>query len=256
MHLLRLDSDGQPRLTLCSELQAPKYAVLSHTWEEPSGEVTFKDMSEHSGNSKPGYRKIEFCGTQARTDGLEYFWVDTCCIDRGSSEEVSKAINSMFQWYRNAEKCYVYLADVSTSSGADREVWEEAFRKSRWFYRGWTLQELLAPQVVEFFSREGQKLGDKESLLNLLHEVTEIPSLALQGLGLKRYSVEQRFQWAAKRHTMEPEDKAYSLLGIFEVSIPLIYGEGEKHAWDRLQNAIEEQTERERRGKLTTSSPY
>lgn len=250
MHLLSFDTNGQPRLTPYSELKAPQYAVLSHTWEAPSSELTYKEILENSGREKGGYHKVEFCRLQAQTDGLNYFWIDTCCIDKSSSAELSKAINSMFRWYRNAEKCYVYLTDVSTTSGADRNSWESAFRKSRWFSRGWTLQELLAPRVVEFFSREGQKLGDKGTLVKLLHEVTDIPSLVLQGIDFRQLSVEERFRWAAKRHTTEPEDRAYSLLGIFDVFIPPMYGEGEKHARRRLQDAIEERSKSVEQGKL------
>lgn len=250
MHLLSFDSNGRPCLTPSSELEAPQYAVLSHTWEAPKDEMTFKDILENSGREKRGYRKVEFCGNQARTDGLKYFWIDTCCIDKSSSAELSKAINSMFKWYRNAKKCYIYLTDVSMTSDADRDSWEPAFLKSRWFARGWTLQELLAPRVVEFFSREGQKLGDKKTLLKLLHEATDIPLLVLQGIDFRQYPVEEKFRWAAKRNTTEPEDKAYSLLGIFEVFIPPIYGEGEKHARRRLQEAIEEAAENAERGEL------
>jgi hypothetical protein len=242
MYLLSIDSDGQPFLTPSRELGDQDYAVLSHTWEANQKEVTFKDILEKSGPKKTGYRKIEFSWRQANLDGLQYFWIDSCCIDRSSSAELSKAINSMFRWYRNAKKCYVYLTDVSTAEGAERNTWEMAFRHSRWFNRGWTLQELLAPRVVEFFSREGQRLGDKETLATLLHEVTKIPILALQGINLNRYDAEEKLRWAAKRETTEPEDKAYSLLGLFNVFIAPLYGEGQKHALHRLKEAIEQGT--------------
>jgi len=250
MHLLSFDSNGQPCLTPFSEHEAPQYAVLSHTWQAPKHEITFKEISENSGKEKAGYRKVEFCRNQAQIDGLNYFWIDTCCIDKSSSAELSKAINSMFKWYRNAKKCYVYLTDVSTTSGADCDSWEPAFLKSRWFSRSWTLQELLAPRVVEFFSREGQKLGDKKILQKLLHEATDIPLLVLQGINFREYPVEEKFRWAARRYTTEPEDRAYSLLGIFELFIPPIYGEGEKHARCRLQEAIEEAAEHAERGEI------
>lgn len=95
-----------------------------------------------------GYRKIRFCAEQAWRDGLSHSWVDTCCIDKSSSAELSEAINSMFRSYRDATKCYVYLADVPTLP--TEPPWESAFRDSRWFTRGWTLQELIAPRTIEF----------------------------------------------------------------------------------------------------------
>src|SRR5205807_1598031 len=135
----------------------PPYAILSHTWNEGQ-EVTFQDLMDGTGESKIGYDKIQFCAQQAERDGLRYFWVDTCCIDKSNYTELRKALNSIFRWYQNAVKCYVYLSDVSTAKRKANEVsgftWEPSFRVSRWFTRGWTLQELLAPSSVEFFSRE------------------------------------------------------------------------------------------------------
>ncbi|KAH8742535.1 heterokaryon incompatibility protein-domain-containing protein [Diaporthe sp. PMI_573] len=119
------------------------YAILSHTWGDDDEEVTFKDFTDGSGNTKAGYRKICFCGEQAARDGLRHFWVDTCCIDKSNSTELQEAINSMFRWYWDAAKCYVYLSDVSTNVHNQVELslqlWESDFRKSRWFTRGWTL---------------------------------------------------------------------------------------------------------------------
>ena len=206
-------------------------------------EVTFKDLVDGTSKGKIGYNKIQFCGEQAKTDGLQYFWVDTCCIDKSSSAELTEAINSMFHWYRNAAKCYVYLSDVSTTKRkASNEffelTWESAFQASRWFTRGWTLQELLAPGTVEFFSREGKLLGDKSTLERQVHKITGIPILALQGTPLSQFGVEERLSWAENRKTKRKEDKAYSLLGIFNVYMPYIYGEGSKHAFDRLLNEI------------------
>lgn len=240
MHLLSLDSNGKPYLTAFPELEVPAYVILSHRWATSNEEVTFKDIMENSGSEKAGYHKIDFCGQQAKVDGLSYFWIDSCCIDKSSATELSKAINSMFRWYRNAKKCYVYLTDVSMTASAERKSWEPAFRKSQWFTRGWTLQELLAPRAIEFFSREGKILGDKKTLGGLLRTVTEIPFHALQGVPLSQFPVEEKFRWAAKRQTTEVEDKAYSLLGIFDVAIVPIYGEGERNAIFRLKKAIED----------------
>ena len=128
----------------------PLYAILSHTAD--TEEVTLKDMIDGSGISKPGYDKIRFCGEQARRDDLEYFWVDTCCIDKSNSAELQEAINSMFCWYRNAAKCYVYLSDVSRpalgTDGKPSQPWESSFQKSRWFNRDepFSLQELPLPR--------------------------------------------------------------------------------------------------------------
>ena len=232
MRLLELKTNGEFSLTKYLINNIPPYAILSHTWGDDDEEVTFKDLVEGTGKSKAGYRKIQFCGEQAASDGLQYFWVDTCCIDKSNSAELSEAINSMFRWYRDAAKCYVYLSDVSINDYDQNDQfsqsWESAFRESRWFTRGWTLQELIAPASVEFFSREGKRLGDKKSLERQIHEITGIAVQALQGSPLSDFSVAERMSWAEKRETKRKEDKAYSLLGIFDIHMPLIYGEGRK----------------------------
>jgi hypothetical protein len=169
--------------------------------------------------------------------------VDTCCIDKSSSAELSEAINSMFRWYQNADKCYVYLADVSTSGdGTNLQLspttWEAAFRGSRWFTRGWTLQELIAPVSVEFFSREGERLGSKKSLEEKIREITGIAIEALRGAPLAEFTIEQRLAWAKHRETKRQEDKAYSLLGVFNIDMSLRYGEGGDKAIERLRKKI------------------
>jgi hypothetical protein len=133
---------------------------------------------------KVGYKKIRFCGEQARRDGLQYFWVDTCCINKANHAELSQAINSMFHWYRNASQCYVYLSDIpsppfGTNDEFNPQSWDSDFWKSKWFTQGWTLQELLALSSVEFFSQERERLGDKCSLKQQIHEITGIPVSAL-----------------------------------------------------------------------------
>jgi hypothetical protein len=234
MHLLKLD-DGKPVLTRFLAGNIPSYAILSHTWEADDQEVTFKDLTNGVRLNKLGYGKIRFCGEQARKDGLQYFWVDSCCIDKSSSAELQEAINSMFRWYRNAVKCYAYLADVPSI-----DIGQQAFSRSRWFTRGWTLQELLAPRELEFFSQEGLKLGNKQSLELQIHETTGIPVQALRDIGgsVSQFSVEERMSWAAKRSTTVEEDQAYCLLGIFDTYLPLIYGEGKEHAFRRLRREI------------------
>ena len=231
----------------------PRYAILSHTWGPDTEEVTFKDLIDGTGKHKNGYDKIRFCGKQAKSDGLQYFWVDTCCINKSNNTELSEAINSMFRWYQNAVKCYVYLSDVSTAKrkASDRVsefTWESAFRANRWFTRGWTLQELLGPSSVEFFSREGKRLGDKRTLERQIHEITGIAVPALQGTPLSQFGVDERFSWAENRQTTRKEDKAYLLLGIFDVYMPLIYGEGSDNAFTRLREEIDKPS----KGKHTT----
>jgi len=239
MRLLHYSSAGQ--LSLTKDLigdHIPEYAILSHTWGADTEEVTFGDLMDGTGKNKTGYDKIRFCGEQARRDGLEYFWVDTCCIDKTSSAELAEAINSMFQWYSRAVKCYACLSDVSVSDHDERQLtWESDFRNSRWFTRGWTLQELIAPASVEFFSSSGKRLGDRKSLVQEIHEITGIASAALKEVSLKMFSVDERFSWAAKRQTTRKEDKAYCLLGIFNVYLPPIYGEGD-NAFNRLKAEI------------------
>jgi hypothetical protein len=163
MRLLECNSHGTFSLTEFVGIDIPRYAILSHTWGADGDEVTFKDLAEGTGSIKAGYNKIRFCGEQAKNDGIRYFWVDTCCIDKSSSAELSEAINSMFHWYRNAAKCYVFLTDISKHSD-DQNDTDQQLRKCRWFTRGWTLQELVASASVEFFSLECERLGDKKIL--------------------------------------------------------------------------------------------
>ncbi|RDL34650.1 uncharacterized protein BP5553_07778 [Venustampulla echinocandica] len=257
MRLLYYDNDGKLSLAEFFESNIPKYAILSHRWG--AEEVIFKDLMDSTSQKKAGYSKIDFCGEQARRDGLQYFWVDTCCIDKSNSTELAEAINSMFRWYQDATKCYVYLPDVSRSrsDSADgfNEPWELTFRRSEWFTRGWTLQELIAPASVEFFSKEGELLGNKISLEGYICEATEIPVKALRGSPLRDFSFAERMSWAANRETFRQEDKAYSLLGIFGVSMPLIYGEGKDEAFDRLEEELHKRERKRNRGNLSTLSP-
>jgi tetratricopeptide (TPR) repeat protein len=233
MRLLHTQEDGKFSLAEYLGEQIPPYAILSHTWGEDHEEVSFKDLIESKGTEKTGYKKLQFCGTQAARDSLEFFWIDTCCIDKSSSAELTEAINSMFRWYSDAAKCYVYLPDVSTSS-------VQSLHTSRWFTRGWTLQELIAPATVEFFSAEGNLLGDKVSMMDQICNITRIPAAALQGdLDLDTFTVDERLSWAENRGTKRSEDAAYSLLGLFGVHIPLIYGEGRVNAFLRFRREID-----------------
>ncbi|KAI0449389.1 heterokaryon incompatibility protein-domain-containing protein [Xylaria acuta] len=230
----------------------PKYAILSHTWGED--EVTLQDMqsSLDLARKKRGFWKIERCCEIARRQGIHYAWVDTCCIDKTNNAELSEAINSMYRWYQDAEVCYAYLSDVwssdvpspITSFGGDDDVdfvHPSPFYQSRWFSRGWTLQELVAPKSVEFYTNHWHLIGTRKTLQSQIAYITRIRSEVLyagfSSARLSGYSVAERMSWAATRTTTRIEDRAYSLLGIFNVNIPLIYGEGSK-AFHRLQEEI------------------
>lgn len=218
------------------ENQIPRYAILSHTWGKE--EVTYEDITTPGAERKAGYQKIKGCGERAMEDGWDYFWVDTCCIDKRSSAELSEAINSMFRWYKNAKICYVYLSDVSVAS-PPHVVYPtvSTLEDSRWFRRGWTLQELIAPSRIEFFDKDWQEIGTKETLIGYLKKITTIDMEALVGADLSTFSVARRMSWAAKRKTTRTEDIAYSLMGIFNINMPLLYGEGGK-SFTRLQEEI------------------
>ena len=236
---------------------APPYAILSHTWG--SDEVSFVEMHKmkhrEAARRKEGYSKIEGCCAQAKEDGYAWAWVDSCCIDKRSSAELSEALNSMFRWYKSAAMCYVYLSDVSRGEDV-----LEAIRNSRWFTRGWTLQELLASRNIIFFAKDWSNLGymgsfselnlHRESsgasdvspctdLTTLVSQVTRIPKDYLsREKKLEQACIAQRMCWASHRQTTRPEDRAYSLMGIFDINMPIMYGEGLEKAFFRLQREI------------------
>ena len=244
MRLLKYGEKEDLSIAEFNEDTKPPYAILSHRWGTEADEVTFEDVVGNTAKNKPGYAKIRLCGEQAQRDGLQHFWVDTCCINKANKAELSLAIQSMFRWYRDAARCYAYLSDVCLSSSeADKTskapAWETDFRRSEWFVRGWTLQELLAPSSVDFFTRGWEKLGDRRSLGHQVHEVTGIPHLALHGAALSQFSINERLRWGEYRHTTLPEDKAYSLLGIVDVDLAPCYGEGLDGAFRRLHDEID-----------------
>ncbi|SPO03262.1 uncharacterized protein DNG_05944 [Cephalotrichum gorgonifer] len=230
----------------------PPYAILSHTWGEE--EVTFQDMERGlvSASARKGFAKIRGCCDQAVRDGYAWAWVDTCCIDKTSSSELSEAINSMYQWYKASAVCYVYMEDVEATSAATpvpgsslhlhgdahaRRSNAYGFSRSRWFRRGWTLQELISPPYLEFYDMHWSELGTKSSLLQELRRITGIRTGILMGDPMTSCCMAERMSWAANRETTNVEDRAYSLLGIFDVNMPLLYGEGER-AFIRLQEEI------------------
>ncbi|KAM7210421.1 het-domain protein [Rhypophila decipiens] len=206
--LLYHDDAGKIRLTqdLLNE-DMPPYAILSHTW---------------------GHEEVVFA--ELRDDGLRYFWVDTCCIDKSKNTDLQEAIT-------------VY---VSTRTPDDQPSWIPTFRRSRWFTRGWMLrEELIAPKSVELFSRESVRLGDRNTLEKHIHDRTGIPLETLRGGSLSDVSVSDRTAWIEKRNTIRAEDKAYSLLGIFSIYMQIIYGEGEKSAFQRLREEIRKSSKSE-----------
>lgn len=243
MRLLQLQPDNGFITVDFKGRSVPGYAILSHTWGKVDDEVSLKDFSEGTARSKAGYEKLAFCGKQAAKHGLQYFWIDTCCIDSTSSEEVTEAVNSMFQWFRQATICFAYLTDVSVDGDTVDEsilqhAWKSKIPQSKWFTRGWTLLELLAPSKVTFFSREGTAIGEKHLLQQDIHTITGIPLEALAGKPLSTFNVDEKMSWTRKRQTTRDEDMAYCLLGIFDVHMPLAYGEGKEQALKRLHESI------------------
>jgi hypothetical protein len=231
---MRLLNTSNFQLEEFPENQTPAYAILSHTWGKE--EVLFADMQRGNTEGMAGYDKIRYSCAQAAADGLQYVWVDTCCIDRSSSAELSEAINSMYPWYQKAYRCYAYLADVH--GDVDPQDKNSAFAKSRWFTRGWTLQELIAPSDLVLYSTDWVEIGSKTVLCNTLSEITGIDVDILEGFkDLKSESVAKRMSWASARVTTRAEDMAYCLMGLFNVNMPMLYGEGNK-AFIRLQEKI------------------
>ncbi|RMJ11531.1 hypothetical protein CDV36_008820 [Fusarium kuroshium] len=239
---MRLINTTTHRLENFDGKQIPKYAILSHTWCEGQ-EVTLKEFQTQEARGKWGWVKIRKAAELALHDELEYLWVDTCCIDKASSAELSEAINSMMRWYQNSEVCYTYLVDVPSGLGRGQEA---AFRRSRWFTRGWTLQELLAPSKLIFLFADWKVFETRDALAGLVSSITGVEERFLhtaeawgdsERARLDSASIAQRMSWASRRETTRIEDTAYCLLGIFGINMPLLYGEGPK-AFIRLQEQI------------------
>ena len=204
--------------------------------------MTYLDMlhSLSESRNKLGFRKIQMCANQALSDGFVLCWIDTCCIDKSSSSELSEAINSMFRWYKNATVCYAYLSDIPRFPKDYRDQsghWSRVVSKSRWFTRGWTLQELIAPQQMNFYNKEWELLGTKKALVKELKAITNISTVVLLSADVFDANVCEIMNWAADRSTTRIEDMAYCLLGLFNINMPLLYGEGER-AFVRLQEEI------------------
>ncbi|KAL8788186.1 MAG: hypothetical protein Q9213_001825 [Squamulea squamosa] len=254
--------------------QLPPYAILSHRWGEQ--EISYKEMRKIQKNSLdvsaeeqdeaapglgPGMAKIkDFC-RKASENGFDWGWIDTCCIDKRSSAELSESINAMYKWYARSAECYVHLSDFALSVqerqfrlqyGKDAwfsYIWPTVstkFRESSWFTRGWTLQELLAPSNIAVFDANWYRIGSLDDLLEDVIRITGIPKDVLsfdrQLIQLRPIhrakSVARLMSWASRRQTSREEDIAYCLLGLFNVNMPLLYGEGAENAFYRLQIEI------------------
>ncbi|KAL3426462.1 het domain protein [Phlyctema vagabunda] len=244
MHLLSWEvlegHEDNLKIRLERDALVTNYAILSHVWGSPKDEVSFEDMLAGTGESKKGYAKLVGCCKQAQKDGLAYIWVNTCCINKASSAELSEAIVSMFQYYEQSEVCYAYLEDVLVNCDTGSDLDSSSFSDSAWFTRAWTLQELVAPQHVKFFDRSWAPIGHKvdEHVRTIIERVTRIDSTVLTyPFSMRVVSVAKKMSWAAERRATRTEDKAYSLMGIFGVYMPPLYGEG-NHAFIRLQEAI------------------
>ncbi|KAK4125182.1 HET-domain-containing protein [Parathielavia appendiculata] len=212
----------------------PPYAILSHTWG--GDEISFAKIVNPANDltGRQGYDKIGSACLQAQSQhqALNHIWIDTCCIDKSSSAELTEAINSMYTWYARSEVCYAYLSDLEATAPLDQ------LGACRWFTRGWTLQELIAPECIIFFDAQWNRRGTKEDLAERLSHITGIDrDILLHRRRLSSVSVAQKMSWAAGRQTTRVEDSAYCLLGIFGVHHPFIYGEG-KRAFRRLQDTI------------------
>jgi hypothetical protein len=251
--------------------EIPRYAILSHRWgpDEVSYQSLQSAIREVEAGGEPklsggGFLKIQNCRQQAGMGQYEWVWIDTCCIQKESSAELSEAINSMYRWYCNAKTCYVYLADVQEISAPpfrDGELQDEGlmlkiareraledFKKSEWFSRGWTLQELLAPVSTVFYDASWKLFNTRDNLAEVIHAITGIDPDLLRGGGrlvrIALTSAARKMSWLASRTTSRVEDMAYCMLGLFDVNMPLLYGEGSK-AFLRLQLEIINKTDDE-----------
>jgi hypothetical protein len=230
MRLLSTDLSDGLQLADFPPSDIPPYAILSHTWEQD--EVLYGDVISGTAAIRTGYAKLRDACRRALADDFAYIWIDTCCIDKSSSAELSEAINSMFAWYRDSDVCYAFLSDFAPRQES------VSLADCRWFTRGWTLQELIAPQTVLFYDAAWNKVGDKVLLAQEISSITRIDEDVLTGAtSIDTSSVANRMGWAARRRTTRPEDIAYCLMGLFSVNMPLLYGEGIK-AFARLQEEI------------------
>ncbi|KAI1754868.1 heterokaryon incompatibility protein-domain-containing protein [Xylaria castorea] len=277
---MRLLETKQYKLTEMNDIPRPfpQYAILSHTWISPKDEITYQDFKHRKGDiendifKQKGWAKLKSYCNRAAKDGWEWAWMDTCCIDKTNPADTQEAITAMFRWYQNAGICYAYLEDVDTSkvldcpdlvngtfpmnSDLDDVASEDnvadptslshmalkAFlRKAKWFTRGWTLQELLAPPYLIFVDRAWRRIGTRENWADEIKAASRIEARYLTSFNPTDFtscSIAIRLSWASYRETTVEEDETYSLLGLFGISLPLIYGEGRLRAFNRLQREL------------------
>ncbi|KAF5357389.1 hypothetical protein D9758_005888 [Tetrapyrgos nigripes] len=245
-------SSAFPKLVSFRPNEIPPYAILSHTWEHDEIEFphiqnlktgepdasTRKDLAELQRRAPASYSKIMGACRLARKDGFDYIWIDSCCINKDSSAELSEALNSMYQHYKRAIVCYVYLSDVRDVAAQNPRLAESDFRQCKWFTRGWTLQELLASSELSFYAKDWTMIGTKRGLHDAITATTGIPTAVLLKGDTRSISIAQKMSWAARRETTRVEDQAYCLMGIFGVNMSPIYGEGLENAFLRLQLEI------------------
>jgi hypothetical protein len=250
MRLLNVDT--LELRTFYNASKRPAYAILSHTWGDE--EVSFEDIKKFDNVRRhPGFSKVESCCRIASSRRIEWIWIDTCCIDKSSSAELSEAINSMYKWYSEATECYAHLADVKYKCKPSRErpFDDHSFARSRWFTRGWTLQELIAPSSLWFYSSDWKFLSSRSTLFIELSRITSVPEYVFNAKGRRartnvvqpQYSIAQKMSWASSRETEREEDMAYCLMGLFDVNMPLLYGEGSERAFLQLQEEILKRSE-------------
>lgn len=226
---------GPPRFAEFFESRIPEYIILSHRWGDQ--EVSYQDVADEKAfwlnrvYNKEGYAKIQHTARRALEYNIEWIWCDTCCIDKKSSAELTESINSMYEWYRKSKYCFTYLNDWPDPRLA-------AFTESVWFTRCWTLQELIAPSKLAFFDKSWAFMDYKVNLADQISARTGIDKRVFLGaMPLDHFSIAQRMSWSAGRVATKTEDEAYCLLGIFDVNMPMLYGEGKK-AFVRLQEEI------------------
>ncbi|KAF9472274.1 hypothetical protein BDN70DRAFT_818885, partial [Pholiota conissans] len=219
-------------------IDVTRYAILSHTWiRSESGEITYDNWQKGTFDlTHPGFEKlVYFCRAALENHGLSLGWMDTVCIDKSSSSELDESIRSMYKWYHNSSICITYLAESSSVTDIANDSW---------FTRGWTLQELLAPHTLKFYDRNWNQLtsasNDKrhEGVLEQIKFATSITEKELTAKDMSSHLISRRMQWAAKRCVTRDEDIAYSLMGIFEISMSIAYGEGAEIAFSRLVKEI------------------
>ncbi|KAI1205007.1 heterokaryon incompatibility protein-domain-containing protein [Annulohypoxylon truncatum] len=277
---MRLLRTKQYRLIEADEVPDPfpQYAILSHTWISPRDEITYQDFKHRKGDiddgifKQRGWEKLKRYCDRASKDGWEWAWMDTCCIDKTNPADTQEAINAMFRWYQNAGICYAYLNDIevnrviarpnltdvnfpldsdlddiaSKDNVADpdsslRQALRPLLIQAKWFTRGWTLQELLAPPYLVFVDKAWRRMGTRESWAVEIKEASRIEARYLTTFSPTDFtscSIAMRLSWASRRETTLEEDETYSLLGLFGISLPLIYGEGRWRAFNRLQREL------------------